>query len=85
MSDEQKTYLVRDNWLDVYANVPYSAITNFPTPSDHIGETLKESLISENSKFREELFIKDAELQEVAIKLEQLRVKLDKQEEEAND
>ena len=81
-SDEQRTYLVRNNQLDVYANVPYSAITAFPTPSDHIGEISKESLISENSKFRQELFIKKTELQEVTIKLEQFRVKLDKQEKE---
>ena len=84
-SDEQKTYLVRNNQLDVYANVPYSAITAFPTPSDHVGEISKESLISENSKFRQELFIKETELQEVTIKLEQLRVKLDKQEKETSD
>ena len=84
-SDEQRTYLVRNNQLDVYANVPYSAITAFPTPSDHIGEISKESLISENSKFRQELFIKETELQEVTKKLEQLRVKLDKQEKEPCD
>ena len=84
-SDEQKTYLVRNNQLDVYANVPYSAITAFPTPSDHVGEISKESLISENSKFHQELFIKETELQEVTIKLEQLRVKLDKQEKETSD
>ena len=84
-SDEQKTYLVRNNQLDVYANVPYSAITAFPTPSDHVGEISKESLISEISKFRQELFIKETELKEVTIKLEQLRVKLDKQEKETSD
>ena len=77
--------MVRNNQLDVYANVPYSAITASPTPSDHIGEISKESLISENSKIRQELFIKETELQEVTIKLEQLRVKLDKQEKETCD
>ena len=56
-----KTYNNRNNQLD-YADVPYDAITAFLPTEDHHKEITKESLISENTKFRQESYIKETEL-----------------------
>ena len=73
--DTQKnTYLARNNQLDSYVNFPYSHLTAFPTPADAIEEVTEASLISENTRFRQELFIKETELQELQMKFESLQM-----------
>ena len=69
----KKTYNIRYNQLDIYANVPYAAITAFPSTNEQ-NEITRESLISENTRFRQELFIKETELQELQIKFENLQM-----------
>ena len=59
-----KMYNIRNNQLDIYVNVPYAAITAFPTANEQ-NEITREYLISENTRFRQELFIKETELQEL--------------------
>ena len=61
------------NQLDFYANVPYAAITAFPLANDQ-SEITREALISENTRFRQELFIKETELQELQRKFESLQM-----------
>ena len=68
-----KTYNIRNNQLDIYANVPYAAITAFPSTNEQ-NEITRESLISENTRFRQELFIKETELQELQMKFESLQM-----------
>ena len=58
----KKMYNIRNNQLDIYANVPYEAITAFPSTNEQ-NEITRESLISENTRFRQEFFIKETELQ----------------------
>ena len=65
---ETKTYNVRNHQLDVHINVPYDAITAFHSGEDHCSETSKEGLITENNRFKQELFIKETELQELQMK-----------------
>ena len=68
-----KMYNIRNNQLDIYADVPYAAITAFPLTNEQ-NEITRESLISENTRFRQELFIKETELQELQIKFESLQM-----------
>ena len=68
-----KMYNIRNNQLDIYANVPYAAITAFLSTNEQ-NEITRESLISENTRFRQELFIKETELRELQIKFESLQM-----------
>ena len=68
----QKMYNIRNNQLDIYANVPYAAITAFPSTNEQ-NEITRKSLISENTSLRQELFIKETELQELQMKFESLQ------------
>ena len=84
--DTQKnTYLARNNQLDSYVNFPYSHLTAFPTPADAIEEVTEASLISENSKFRQELFVKETELQELQIRFERLQMQCSENEKITSD
>ena len=84
--DTQKnTYLARNNHLDSYVNFPYSHLTSFPTPADAIEEVTEASLISENSKFRQELFVKETELQELQIRFERLQMQCSEKEKITSD
>ena len=84
--DTQKnTYLARNNQLDSYVNFPYAHLTAFPTPADAIEEVTKASLISENSKFRQELFVKETELQELQIRFERLQMQNSEKEKVTSD
>ena len=69
-----KMYNIRNNQLDIYANVPYAAITAFPSANEQNEIMRRESLISENTRFRQELFIKETELQELGMKFESLQM-----------
>ena len=69
---DSKTYNIRNNQLVIYADVPYNAITAFLSTEDHHKEIINDSLISESSKFRQELLIIETELQELQIKFENL-------------
>ena len=85
-SDPQtKTYNVRNHQLDVYINIPYDAITAFPSAEDLCSETSKESLITENNRFKQELFIKETELQELQIKFENLKMESNEKEKTTSD
>ena len=66
-------YNIKNNQLDIYANVPYAAITAFPATNEQ-NEITIESLISENTGFRQELFIKETEWQELQINFESLQM-----------
>ena len=68
-----KMYNIRNNQLDIYANVPYAVITDFPSTNEQ-NEITRESLNLENTRFRQELFIKETELQELQIKFESLQM-----------
>ena len=70
---QYNTYLARNNQLDSYVNFPYAHLTAFPTPADATKEVTQASLNTENSKFRQELFIKETELQELQIRFERLQ------------
>ena len=84
--DTQKnTYLARNNQLDSYVNFPYAHLTAFPTPADAIEEVTQASLISENSKFRQELFVKESELQELQIRFERLQMQNSEKEKITSD
>ena len=84
--DTQKnTYLARNNQLDSYVNFPYAHLTAFPTPADAIEEVTQASLISENSKFRQELFVKETELQELQIRFERLQMQNSEKEKITSD
>ena len=84
--DTQKnTYLARNNQLDSYVNFPYAHLTAFPTPADAIEEVTQASLISENSKFRQELFVKETELQELRIRFERLQMQNSEKEKITSD
>ena len=84
--DTQKnTYLARNNQLDSYVNFPYAHLTAFPTPADAIEEVTQASLISENSKFRQELFVKETELQELQIRFERLQMQNSENEKVTSD
>ena len=84
--DTQKnTYLARNNQLDSYVNFPYAHLTAFPTPADAIEEVTQASLILENSKFRQELFVKETELQELQIRFERLQMKNSEKEKVTSD
>ena len=84
--DTQKnTYLARNNQLDSYVNFPYAHLTAFPTPADAIEEVTQASLISENSKFRQELFVKETELQELQIRFERLQMQNSEKEKVTSD
>ena len=65
-------YIIRNNQLDIYADVPYEAITAFPSTNEQ-NEITRESSISENMRFRQELFIKETEIQELQKKFESLQ------------
>ena len=54
--------------------MPYDAITAFPTSEDHHKEMTKESLNSENTKCRQQLYIEETELKELQMKFENLRM-----------
>ena len=82
---ESKMYNVKNHQLDVYINVPYDAITAFPSTEDHCSETSKESLITENNRFKLELFVKETELQELQIKSEKLRMESNEKEKTTSD
>ena len=82
---ETKTYNLRNHQLDVYINNPYDAITAFPSAEDHCGETSTESLITENNRFKQELFIKETELQELQIKFENLKMESNEKEKTTSD
>ena len=82
---ETKTYNVRNHQLDVYINVPYDAITAFPSAEDQCSETSKESIITENNRFKQELFIKETELQELQIKIENLKIESNEKEKTTSD
>ena len=66
-------YNIRNNQLDICANVLYAAITAFPSTNEQ-NEITRYSLISENTRFRQELFIRETELQELQIKFKSLQV-----------
>ena len=66
-------YNIRNNQLDIYANVPYAAITAFSSANEQ-NEITRESLISENTRFRQELFIRETELKELQMKIENLQI-----------
>ena len=84
--DTQKnTYLARNNQLDSYVNFPYAHLTAFPTPADAIEEVTQASLISQNSKFRQELFVKETELQELQIRFERLQMQNSEKEKVTSD
>ena len=84
--DTQKnTYLARNNQLDSYVNFPYAHLTAFPTPADAIEEVTQASLFSENSKFRQELFVKETELQELQIRFERLQMQNSEKEKITSD
>ena len=84
--DTQKnTYLARNNQLDSYVNFPYAHLTAFPRPADAIEEVTQASLISENSKFRQELFVKETELQELQIRFERLQMQNSEKEKVTSD
>ena len=68
-----KMYNIRNNQLDIYANVPYAAITAFPQTNEQ-NEITRESLISENTRFRQELFMKETKLQELQMKFVSLQM-----------
>ena len=69
-----KKYNIRNNQLDIYADVPYDVITAFPKSEDHHKEMTKESLNSENTKFRQQLYIEETELKELQMKFKNLRM-----------
>ena len=84
--DTQKnTYLARNNQLDSYVNFPYTHLTASPTTADAIEEVTQASLISENSKFRQELFVKETELQELQIRFEKLQMQNSEKEKITSD
>ena len=77
---QNNTYLARNNQLDSYVNFPYAHLTAFPTPADATKEVTQASLNTENSKFRQELFIKETELQELQIRFERLQMQCSEKE-----
>ena len=78
---ESKTYNIRNHLLDVYINVPYDAITAFPSSENHCSESSKESLI----RFRQEFFKKETELQELQKKIENLKMESNEKEKTISD
>ena len=68
-----KMYNIRNNQLDNYANVPCAAITAFPSTNEQ-NEITRESLISENTRVRQELFINETELQQLQMKFGSLQM-----------
>ena len=82
---QNNTYLARNNQLDSYVNFPYAHLTAFPTPADAFEEVTEASLISENSKFRQELFVKETELQELQIRFERLQMQCSEKEKITSD
>ena len=60
-------------------------MTAFPTHADAIEEVTQSSLISENSKFRQELFVKETELQELQIRFERLQMQCSEKEKVTSD
>ena len=70
-----KDFSLNDNqniWRN-YANVPYAAIIAFPSNNEQ-NEITRVSLISENTRFRQEFFLKEMELQELQKKFESLQM-----------
>ena len=68
------TYTLRNNLLDVYIEVPYDAISAFPVEMPELTNINTVKLIAENTTFRQELFQKETELQELQLKLENLKM-----------
>ena len=60
-------------------------MTAFPTPADAIEEVTEASLISEHSKFRQELFVKETKLQELQIRFERLQMECSEKEKITSD
>ena len=67
------TYTLRNNLLDAYIEVSYDAIAAFPVEMPELSNINTSSLIEENTTFRQELFQKETELQELQLKFEELK------------
>ena len=72
------TYTLRNNMLDAYIEVSYDAISAFPVEKPELSNINTSSLIEENTTFRQELFQKETELQELQLKFEQLKMESQK-------
>ena len=74
--------------VDVYIEIPYDAISAFPVEMPELTNINTSKLIEENTKFSQELFQKETELQELQLKFEQLKMesqKLPEEKQQPND
>ena len=80
-----KTYNIGNSQLDIYADVPYDAIPAFPSSEHHHQKITEETLVSENTKFRQELYFKNTELQELQMNSETLQMENNGKEKTTSD
>ena len=78
-------YILRNNTLDTTIKVHFSKISAFPEKPPTTNIISQEELIRENNQFRQNLYHKMTELDELQAKFDHLKITNDKAEEHNND